>query len=323
MLSFGALFAITIGAGPSHSAPALPNPPAPSIKERFPHLTGVLLFHRYTSYNAWDSTLWILDLPTGRLAQLSQNWGVIHPMNGHFSQDGRRIVFMGSQKGVHDWDVFLSTFDGQRWAEPTNLTGLNGKRDEDPKFAPDGKSIIYKSDGILTQIDLTGKTLATYSTGEGEASMPFFTPDGNDILFENSRTIKMLSHGVIRNIWGGNGKHAYYPIAINSESLYFTQTQDSRCDRVMLSDYFGRAKPLFFDSPLWDSSDPYPYQDGNRYLFFVSTNRQTGFGGYDLAFADLTKKKVWNLFTLNHKTNTFMEELGPSWSLNAPYPAKV
>ena len=91
----------------------------------------------------------------------------------------------------------------------------------------------------------------------------------------------------------------------------------------MLSDYSGNAETLFFDSPQWDSSDPYPYQNGSRYLFFVSTNRQTGFGGYDLAFADITTKKVWNLYTLNRKANTYMEELGPSWSANAPYPVKV
>jgi len=162
---------------------------------------------------------------------------------------------------------FLTTYDGQRWIEPKNLTGLNGKRDEDSKFAPDGKSIIYKSDGILTQIDLSGKVLATFPTGDGEASMPYFTPNGKEILYENSRAIKIFTDGTTRIIWGGDGKHGYYPIAINDDSFYFTQTQDSRCDRVMLSDYSGSAKPLFFDSPQWDSSDPFPYHNSTRYLF--------------------------------------------------------
>ena len=62
---------------------------------------------------------------------------------------------MGSQKDEKDWDIFITTFDGIRWAEPVNLTGLNGKRDEDPKFSPDGAAIIFKSDGVLTQIDLS------------------------------------------------------------------------------------------------------------------------------------------------------------------------
>ena len=230
---------------------------------------------------------------------------------------------MGSQKGRKDWDVFLTSYDGRRWSEPINLTGLNGKRDEDPKFSPDGLSIIYKSDGILNQISLTGTKIATYATGSTEASMPYFMPNGKDILFEDSKRIKIISDGIVRTVWGGQGLSAYYPIAISSNSFFFTETQSNRTDRIMISNLSGSAKPLFFDSQIWDSSDPYPYQDGSRYLFYVTTNRETGFGGYDLAVADLRLKKTWNLYTINRKLSTSMEELGPSWSATAHYPTSV
>ena len=230
---------------------------------------------------------------------------------------------MGSQKGEKDWDIFITTFDGIRWADPVNLTGLNGKRDEDPKFSPDGASIIYKSDGVLTQMDLNGKVISTYSVGDGEASMPYFMPNGTDILFENSKEIKMISKGVVRTIWGAPGLSSYYPIAISSNAFYFTQTQSNKTDRVMFSDLAGNATPLFFDSTVWDSSDPFPFENGMRYLFYVTTNRETGFGGYDVAVADLRLKKTWNLYTLNRKINTSMEELGPAWSSTAHYPKTV
>ncbi len=91
----------------------------------------------------------------------------------------------------------------------------------------------------------------------------------------------------------------------------------------MLSDLSGKATPLFFDSVVWDSSDPFPFEDGLRYLFYVTTNRETGFGGYDVAVADLKLKRTWNLYTLNRRINTSMEELGPAWSSTAHYPKTV
>ena len=76
----------------------------------------------------------------------------------------------------------------------------------------------------------------------------------------------------------------------------------------------------FFDSDQWDTSDSYPYQDASKYIFFVSDNGETGFGGYDLCVADLIKKQVYNLYTLNSKINSDRQELGPAWSANAKFP---
>lgn len=297
--------------------------PDPSITEKAPKLTGVLLYHHYTSYRNWDSQLMMLNLATGRIANISKNWKVIHAMNGHFSPDGTSIVFMGSKAGIKDWDIFITHFDGSRWVEPTNLTGPNGKRDEDPKFAPDGKSIAYKTDGALKVMDTSGGVLAQYTNGSPEASMPYFLPDDSGILYESNNSIMLHSNSGERLIWGGAGKSAYYPIALTARDFLFTETQKSHADRIMYGNVDGSAVPLFFDSVVWDSSDPYPYQDGSNYIFYVSTDRVTGFGGYDLVLADLKKKKVWNLWTLNHKINTALEELGPSWSALAQYPRAV
>ena len=64
-------------------------------------------------------------------------------MNGVFSPDGTKIVFMGDKKkGQRNWDIFLWTVGG---GEPVNLTN-GGGRDEDPKFSPDGTKIVFKSD---------------------------------------------------------------------------------------------------------------------------------------------------------------------------------
>lgn len=312
-----ALVALTLPAAWAGQAPD------PSITERAPRLSGVLLFHHYTAYRNWDSQLMMLDLATGRLATISKNWKVIHAMNGHFSPDGNSIVFMGSKAGLKDWDIFITHFDGQRWVEPMNLTGPNDKRDEDPKFSPDGTSIVYKTDGAIKVMKSDGTLIAQYTSGDPEASMPYFLPDNSGILYESNHSIMLHTATSERKIWGGLDKSAYYPIALSPTEFLFTETQKSRVDRVLHGYLDGRSTPLFFDSPVWDSSDPYPYQDGTRYLFYVSTDRVTGFGGYDLVFADLKLKKVWNLWTLNHKINTGEEQLGPCWSATTHYPSAV
>ena len=313
------LFAAVTSSTETHAAGV----PAPSITGKAPKLSGVLVFHRYTNYRNWDSTLWMVDLPTGRLARIGSDWNVIHPMNAHFSTDGNAMVFMGSQEGIQDWDIFLSRWDGKSWGEPINLTGPNEKRDEDPKFSSDGTQIVFKSDGVIRRVDTSGKVLEVINTGEAEASMPYFLPNSTDLLYESNRNIYLHTSQGERLLWGTYSLHGYYPIAASTSRYFFTQTQSNRVDRVMSATIGGAAAPLFFTSAIWDSSDPYPYRDGSRWLFYVSTNGETGFGGYDVCVADLLTKKVWNLYTLNRKINSPLEELGPSWSATAHYPVRV
>jgi len=290
------------------------------------HLSGVLVYHRYSSYSAWDSTLWMMKLETGELVQIGKTWkSMFSPMNAHFSADGESMVFMGSQSGLpeKDWDVFISHWDGKTWAEPINLTGPNGKRDEDPKFSPDGKTIAYKENGVLATmaIDGSGKTYLT--VGQPESSMPYFAPNGKDLLFERNHLIMLLKGGKEKTMWGQVGLNAYYPIGVDSERYLFTQVQASRHDRLMFGYYDGReAQPLFFNSNSWDTSDPYPYQDGKRYIFYVSGDFSVLQGGYNLMVADLKRKAVSSMGILNPRANTDLQELGPAWSANAKFPIK-
>jgi Tol biopolymer transport system component len=318
-----AILALLLALAAPAGVTAAGSAPAPTLKGKAPALSGVLVFHRYSNYRNWDSTLWMVDLATGRLARIGANWKVIHPMNAHFSADGNSMVFMGSQKGIKDWDIFLSQWDGKAWAEPANLTGPNDKRDEDPKFSADGTQITFKTDGVIKRVDTDGKVLEIINTGDAEASMPYFLPNGRDLLYESHRNIYLHTSSGEKLLWGDYALHGYYPIAATDSRYFFTQTQSNRVDRIMSATIGGKAAPLFFTSSIWDSSDPYPYRDGSRWLFYVSTNGETGFGGYDVCLADLLTKKVWNLFTLNRTINTPLEELGPSWSATAHYPSRV
>ncbi|CAB5071001.1 MAG: hypothetical protein F2949_00445 [Actinobacteria bacterium] len=297
---------------------------AGNARSRAVHVDGTLIYHRYSSYQAWDATMWMIDLPTGDLMQVGGDWtGVVSPINAHFSADGQMITFMGSQAGLpeNEWDVFVSHWNGTSWAEPINLTGPNGARDEDPKFSPTSSTIIYKQDGVLVTMNSDGSDKKYLTQGKSESSMPYFATNGKDYLFERSGDIYVSRGGIETKMYAGDGQSSYYPIGMDATSFLYTRVQSARHDAIMKGFYSGKASErYFFNSTDWDTSDSYPYLDGSRYIFYVTGDYLIPHGGYNLAFADLKTKKRYDIdeyFRKKRTTdiNTDTQELGPAWSL--------
>jgi hypothetical protein len=288
-------------------------------------LSGTLFFHRYSDYGSWDATMWSLDLDTGSFVQINQNWTtVLSPINAHVSTDGQYVTFMGSAAGLpnidgktqYDWDVFISHWEGSQWSDPINLTGANGKRDEDPKFSPDGKTIVYKEDGILATVASTGGIKTYLSVGESESSMPYYRTNGIDILFERQGKIYLkTATGDQLMDPGTGGESSYYPIGVDNERFLFSRVQDSKHDGIRWGYYDGRpSTDLFFNNDTWDSSDSYPYKDARDFIFLVSGDVNIPKGGYNVVIADLKGKKVVNIDDLYGEINSHFEELGPAWT---------
>ena len=297
---------------------------AGNARSRAVHVDGTLIYHRYSSYQAWDATMWMIDLPTGDLMQVGGDWtGVVSPINAHFSADGQMITFMGSQAGLpeNEWDVFVSHWNGTSWAEPINLTGPNGARDEDPKFSPTSSTIIYKQDGVLVTMNSDGSDKKYLTQGKSESSMPYFATNGKDYLFERSGDIYVSRGGIETKMYAGDGQSSYYPIGMDATSFLYTRVHSARHDAIMKGFYSGKASErYFFNSTDWDTSDSYPYLDGSRYIFYVTGDYLIPHGGYNLAFADLKTKKRYDIdeyFRKKRTTdiNTDTQELGPAWSL--------
>ena len=286
-------------------------------------LSGTLIYHRYTDYQSWDATMWTIDLATGDQRQVNQNWQhMVSPINAHFSADGQTITFMGTAAGLpeNDWDVFTSHWNGTQWAEPINLTGPNGARDEDPKFSPDGSLIVYKEDGVLVTMKADGSQKNYLTKGEPQSSMPYFAANGKDILFERQGDIYLLSKGKEIKMYAGEGESSYYPIGLDDKSFLYTRVQSSRHDAIMKGFYDGAPSlSFFFNSTDWDTSDSYPYQDGSRFIFYVTGDYLIPHGGYNLALADLKTHTRWDIDQWfkgkgAQDINTEFAELGPAWT---------
>jgi len=285
-------------------------------------LKGVLFFHSYSDYSAWDSKLYGLDLTSGNLKQINQGWtSMISPMNVHLNPAGDAMVFMGSPAGLNEpeWDVFVSHWDGTSWAEPENLTGPNGMRDEDPKFSPDGLRIAYKNDGVLATMNSDGSDKQLLTIGAAESSIPYFTADGSGIIFDREGSVWLRSNnGDEKVLWQASDTKAYYAVGVDAEKFLFTEVQTSHHDRTMWGYYDGRkATPLFYADETCDNSDPFPYEDGSRFIFYVTGCPFIYKGGYNLAVADQLTKKSYTIDDINPDANSNVQELGPTWSANA------
>lgn len=288
-----------------------------------PVLSGKLLYHNYSSYDSWDAEMFILDFSNGSVTNISSSWNIDHEMNGVFSPDGSKVVFMGDVKGgQRNWDIFLWDVGG---GEPVNLTSGSSAREEDPKFSPDGSKIIYKVDGDIKEMDLNGNILnQVTNTPSIEESMPYYTTDGNSVLYMQGAGSNADIY--IINTDGTNpqplatapNNHEYYPITRDASSFFYTRwvNESNYNDQLYLGYIDGLpATNLPFNDINSNYSDATPV--GSQYVILSST-RNGGVGGYDLYIADIFTGDIWSLNSYNSSVNSNIEDLGACYFGGAP-----
>jgi Tol biopolymer transport system component len=285
--------------------------------EPSPYLKGQLLFHRYSRYEAWDSKLYLLDFAEKSLNCLSDQWPIDHAMNAHFSPDGKRVVFMGVPRGklqANGWDIYLWDLGSPR--VPANLTRGNGLRDEDPKFSPNGKTIVFKQDGQVQFMNLNGKNLRPLPRikARAECSMPIFTADGKRVVVmegagKDGDLYVFDVEGTARTAVAATpGVQEYYPVAWDVDRLLYVRwhSAENRNDQIYFYSWkMGKAAPISFCMPDANDSDPWPLD--SRWLVFSSTSAG-GQGGYDLYVGDTLTNRVFPVRVPG--INTRFEELG-------------
>lgn len=285
-----------------------------------PKLKGRLVYHNYTSYDSMDSKMYIYDFADESLTEISKNWTVVsHPMNGHFSPDGKWITFMGIGQKTGSWDIFLWEVGSS--AQPVNLTPEGGYRDEDPKFSFDGTKICFKRNEHLCEYYLSENALKVVTKGDDDSfGMPYYTVDGSSVVFGGGSGsgsyigLYNLLTGSTRVLYDKPGTVEYYPITIDGSSFYYTQnySASNHADQIYKGWFDGRTSVrAAFNRTDADTSDAFPVSNG--WLFVVST-RSGGKGAYDLYLAHDTSGAIYSLNTYNTRINTSLNELGPCYT---------
>lgn len=251
---------------------------------------GWLLWHSYNkSADDRDSKLF-LRTPDGTVKTIRGD-DFIHAMNGHFGQSPEQFTFMAIDKAANIWDIYL-----YNKGEIVNLTKNSGFRNEDPKFSPDGKTIVFKrgywnndvNDFVynLALLDVNTKAITMLTDNSAEEAMPYFSEDGKYIYYA-SYTNEIGSIGRLdlitktsETIFSENGVNAYYPI-VSGHKLYFTKWFSAYNPHDQIMCYDGETiTSLPFNSDKYDCSDACPI-GGDKMVFSSTMN-----GSYDLYYYD-------------------------------------
>ena len=290
-------------------------------------LSGRVIYHSYVSYGDGTSQLFILNLATGGLTNISGGWSNLKDaMNAHWSPDGTKIVFMARPKKggkVSSWfDIFLYTL-GQA-GNPVDLTNTPSLHDEDPKFSPDGTKIVYKvRPSTINEMDLSGRILNTIiSTPGPERSMPYYTADAGAVWFTNQPSRDASQASIHRiDVNGSNeivvvdtpGALDYYPIRDVVGQFLFTRWENSTNLHNQVNMFNDAAVSLPINTLDADYADAIPVS--SQYVVLSST-KSGGKGGFDLYIADRNTGATWPLSSYNAGVNTKREELGASYFPN-------
>jgi Tol biopolymer transport system component len=224
---------------------------------------------------------------------------------------------MGDVAGEpRNWDIFIWTV-GQ--AQPVNLTN-GGGRDEDPKFSPNGQRIVFKRDNDLWQMDLNGNIINNVTnTPSIEESMPYYTADGNAILFApgvgaGSDIYRINTDGSGRQAMvAQNNVQEYFPITRDNNSFFYTAWRNpgDLHDQLYMKTYNGASTLLPFNTSSADYSDAFPVS--SQYML-LSSNRPGGKGNYDLYIADINSGQIWSLDSYNSSVNSAQQDLGVGYN---------
>ncbi len=300
----------------------IPEDKVPETTNVRPVLDGRMVYHNYTSYDAMDSKMYLYDFKDNSLNEISRNWTVVkHPMNGHFSPDGKKIVFMGIGTATKSWDIFLYELGSE--SEPENLTPAGNYRDEDPKFSFSGDKICFKRGDKLAEIELkTGRisVLSHNNADEDPYSMPYYSADDSKMLFGGGHNpdsyigLFDIATSASIKLYDKASTVEYYPVTIDEKAFYFTRHVSSTDTHDQLyKGYFNGSpsKALAFNKPDADYSDACPVENG--WLILVSTRRGSK-GGYDLYISHENDGTIYSLSDYNSLINTDKNELGPDYT---------
>jgi Tol biopolymer transport system component len=288
-----------------------------------PALTGKLVFQAndFVSSAANDSGSFFNHLyfynfavPTaGRVRIDPASWGFCNAINANFSPDGNWIAFT-ARKGVTLADCNnnvsqIYVYQLGSTVVPTNLFPTPSTNQEDPRFSPDGKSIVFKTARMniaMAAVSLYANGTASagpmtmITSGTVEHSAPFLSPTEKYVYyFESSETgsniYRMNLATGIETMVTAAGYSAYGPVARDLSTVLYVrkQTMTGVNDQIYLTlpDIFpGKEYQLPINACDYGNSDPASV-DENLVIF----SRTNASNTYDIYLGNISNGYVWAL----------------------------
>ena len=279
-------------------------------------LHGWMLFHSYSDYGALDSTVKLYDLRKNEITIIDSP-DYVNEMNADFGSHPYDIVFMAIDQTADEWDIIRYNAAAGSF---TNLTANSGFRNEDPKFSPDGKKIVFKrgywsteqDDFVfdLAEMDLQTGNITMLTDDAPEQAMPYYSADGSYVYY--SMHMKNGETGIYRLalndeihaqelLYSEEGVFSYYP-AVSRNRVLFTKwfSADNHNDSIAeLID--GVPYTLPFCNENFNYSDAFSLENGE--IIYSCTEN----GSYDLFHFNGENSNIIKL------ANTELNELGTAY----------
>lgn len=275
-------------------------------------LGGKIAYHSYSSYMAApqdseDGHIYLCPLPRGPLRKLTQGLPVSNAMNPHISPDGSRVTFMaipqGADRDRRSLEIYVYDLATETLARLTS----NDLVDEDPKFAPDGRRILFKRNNQIWRMNDDGSDAIPLTRGEDEKSGPNYSPDGSRVVYWSGSAanadIWSLSSTGTQKLMGTPRLQEYYPIYRDAENILFTRWESETEQRDKIFNYSTvseTATRLSLNRVDANDSDPFPI---DRVRIGFSSDRSGGKGAYDVYIADLAAGTIYPVAAANGSHN--------------------
>jgi len=198
-------------------------------------------------------------------------------------------------------------------------------RDEDPKFSPDGKRIVFKrrladDSWRIAEMELATRHITLLPFADDEYSMPYYNADGTKIVAskgggshaQSSIVVINLQNNSMQTLYDAPGVQDYYPINADATSFYYSSGHSPQWpgDQVWRGYWNGApAQRLPFNDTEGDYSDATPA--GSDWVV-ISSTRPGGAGSYDLYIANTQSGAIFPMTDYHSGINTPLAELGPT-----------
>ncbi|MCC6274791.1 MAG: OmpA family protein [Leptospiraceae bacterium] len=215
------------------------------------------------------------------------------------SRDGTQLYFYSKRNNSRYTDLYMSSWSGGKWSDPVELQDLNSPFDDQSPFLAENKNM--KS--ILFSSNRDGSKEFTLPNGKIGVSRDIYFSDFRD----GSWTIpKALSNEI-------NTPDIEENPFLSGNTLYFTRYPFGEVRKA-------KIYSSTFDGKIWSIPQPLPFpiNDDNSNIAAIvsaddkeilfSSNRENGYGGYDIYRARILEENKILLENLGPEINTAGDE---------------